>query len=233
MPLVRIVQGVRFSRFNWEEYVPRGVLEKGPGHPSLRSPVPEGLTRQFMVKGYPTKEVSWNASARLAAPRVTNIGRGHWLLSDVTYETQKTTPVRLKSRDRTADLRAVEASEPEGILWLYQGAVYVTDDRKLTPKDIGALVNLDANRRRLMLEKAHALQSIADNFDRPRRRETIPQAVKVEVWQRDGGRCVECSSRDRLEFDHMIPLSMGGSNTARNLQLLCETCNRRKGASLG
>jgi hypothetical protein len=25
---------------------------------------------------------------------------------------------------------------------------------------------------------------------------------------------------------------MGGSNTARNLQLLCETCNRAKGASI-
>jgi 5-methylcytosine-specific restriction endonuclease McrA len=57
--------------------------------------------------------------------------------------------------------------------------------------------------------------------------------VKVAVWQRDAGRCVECGSQEDLEFDHVIPLAMGGSNTERNLQLLCAACNRRKGATLG
>ncbi len=43
---------------------------------------------------------------------------------------------------------------------------------------------------------------------------------------------VECSSRERLEYDHIIPIAKGGSNTARNLQLLCELCNRKKGSSI-
>lgn len=61
----------------------------------------------------------------------------------------------------------------------------------------------------------------------------IPPEVRREVWRRDEGRCVVCHSRERLEFDHIIPVIMGGSNTARNLQLLCETCNRGKGGTLG
>jgi hypothetical protein len=63
-------------------------------------------------------------------------------------------------------------------------------------------------------------------------REAIPERVRHEVWRRDRGRCVDCGSRQRLEFDHIIPISKGGSNTARNIELRCEGCNRRKGASI-
>ncbi|MBF0103144.1 MAG: HNH endonuclease, partial [Desulfobacterales bacterium] len=37
-----------------------------------------------------------------------------------------------------------------------------------------------------------------------------------------------CGSRENLEYDHIIPVSKGGSNTARNIELLCEKCNREK-----
>ena len=60
----------------------------------------------------------------------------------------------------------------------------------------------------------------------------IPQSVKDNVWRRDKGRCVECGSNKDLEFDHIIPFSKGGANTYRNLQLLCESCNRKKSANI-
>lgn len=63
-------------------------------------------------------------------------------------------------------------------------------------------------------------------------REALPSSVKREVWRRDEGRCVECGNKERLEFDHIIPLSRGGANTVRNIQLLCEACNRRKGVTI-
>jgi len=67
---------------------------------------------------------------------------------------------------------------------------------------------------------------------RVQRREPIPQRVRNEVWNRDGGHCVDCGSRERLEYDHIIPVSRGGSNTARNIELRCERCNRSKGARI-
>lgn len=64
------------------------------------------------------------------------------------------------------------------------------------------------------------------------KRETIPNDVKIFVWNRDNGKCVNCGSNEYLEYDHIIPISKGRSNTTRNIQLLCEKCNRSKGKSL-
>lgn len=64
------------------------------------------------------------------------------------------------------------------------------------------------------------------------RRERIPDDIKVSVWRRDGGCCVRCGSREKLEYDHVIPVSKGGSNTIRNIELLCESCNRAKSAKI-
>lgn len=61
----------------------------------------------------------------------------------------------------------------------------------------------------------------------------IPQSVKEQVWRRDNGRCVVCGSQQGLEYDHIIPFSRGGASTFRNVQLLCESCNRKKSARIG
>ncbi|NOT02709.1 MAG: HNH endonuclease [Phycisphaerales bacterium] len=60
----------------------------------------------------------------------------------------------------------------------------------------------------------------------------ISQQVKDAVWRRDQGKCVKCGSNQNLEFDHIIPFARGGSSTARNIQLLCEVCNREKSDQL-
>jgi len=60
-------------------------------------------------------------------------------------------------------------------------------------------------------------------------RRVIPTAVKLEVWQRDGGRCTKCGATGDLHFDHVIPWSKGGSSsTADNVQLLCGKHNLEK-----
>ena len=57
----------------------------------------------------------------------------------------------------------------------------------------------------------------------------IPKQVKAFVWNRDQGKCQNCSSTRALEYDHIKPFSQGGKTTVENLRLLCRNCNQRKG----
>jgi hypothetical protein len=56
----------------------------------------------------------------------------------------------------------------------------------------------------------------------------IPRDIRQRAWQRYGGRCAECGSTQYLEFDHVIPVAKGGSNSDANVQLLCRGCNLKK-----
>ena len=56
------------------------------------------------------------------------------------------------------------------------------------------------------------------------------------LYVRQGGRCAVCGGvvlrqGRQAHVDHIVPLAAGGSGRFRNLQLLCRTCNQRKGAS--
>jgi 5-methylcytosine-specific restriction endonuclease McrA len=115
------------------------------------------------------------------------------------------------------------------VCWLFEDRFY-WDDEELTAADVLALVREKERRRQRRLERAHAGLA-ADGAATPRR-EPIPREVRLAVFQRDGGRCVECDSAFDIQYDHVIPVSMGGATTVGNLQILCSGCNQRKGATL-
>lgn len=42
--------------------------------------------------------------------------------------------------------------------------------------------------------------------------------------------CVHCGSQKALTIDHKKPVSKGGADDISNLQILCKSCNSKKGA---
>ena len=90
-----------------------------------------------------------------------------------------------------------------------------------------------------VIHEKETLDRLSSEFPAPtprhhhERRRTIPRDVQDRVWRRDSGKCAQCGSNKNLEFDHIIPFSKGGANTYRNLQLLCQKCNRSKSDKIG
>lgn len=66
-------------------------------------------------------------------------------------------------------------------------------------------------------------------LSRPLVREAISVAVKSIVLARDGQRCAYCGTIEApFHFDHLYPVSRGGSNAASNIVLACAACNLAK-----
>jgi len=114
--------------------------------------------------------------------------------------------------------------------WVFEDRFY-WEDAGLEAHDVLALVRERERRARRRLERAHATLA-QDGADAPARRERVASEIRRAVFERDGGRCVECGSDFDIQYDHVIPFSLGGASSVENLQILCASCNLRKGAAL-
>jgi hypothetical protein len=135
---------------------------------------------------------------------------------EVMIATQQETPVEM-------------LHDGKRTLWYFRDNFYWDDDG-LDADDIGALVHQRERRLQQKLQTAHSVMR-ADESGRPTR-VAISSDIKRVVFERDGGCCVECGSNFDLQYDHVLPVALGGATTVENLQLLCADCNRRKSDSL-
>jgi hypothetical protein len=61
----------------------------------------------------------------------------------------------------------------------------------------------------------------------------IPVDLKAQIQQHDCGRCSYCLTQEvnsgiALSFDHILPLSRGGTTSFENVCLACRSCNEFK-----
>lgn len=115
--------------------------------------------------------------------------------------------------------------------WHYQNRFYWENDG-LTSSQVHALITTREQRKQQQIDLAQATVAMGSQPRATVARKRIPDDVKQYVWTRDGGQCQSCGSTVELQYDHIIPVSMGGSSSPENLQILCGPCNRFKAAGL-
>lgn len=111
--------------------------------------------------------------------------------------------------------------------YLFRGSIYKADRLGYSEEEIVLQIHDVEEREQRQFERLRGKTAPASDEEQ-RKRERISEEVRIAVWRRDGGKCVRCGSKEFLEYDHIVPFSKGGSNTARNIELLCEACNRAK-----
>ena len=80
-----------------------------------------------------------------------------------------------------------------------------------------------------------AIQALSEAFDeyKSKSRSDISVTLRFEIFRADKYKCQICGAEAKdgakLEVDHKIPVSKGGSNDRDNLWTLCFKCNRVKG----
>lgn len=85
--------------------------------------------------------------------------------------------------------------------------------------------------RSLNRERANFLRRLDEYRSRlwPTAKDTLGWLEWREVLEAHEFKCAYCKTDERLETDHIIPLSKGGDNTKENVQPLCRRCNAKKG----
>lgn len=57
----------------------------------------------------------------------------------------------------------------------------------------------------------------------------VTRTQRARILERDGYTCLACGSKEHLCIDHVLPVSRGGDSSDDNLQVLCLSCNTKKG----
>jgi 5-methylcytosine-specific restriction endonuclease McrA len=165
------------------------------------------------------------------------IRQGAWFWKRYVFQAGKHRAERGIRPDEYVNAELVQRGDAVPVLttgarryWWCMDRFYWEDD-DLSAQDVYALVYERRRRKQRQLERAHAIVSSGEVP--VVRREPIPVEVRKAVFDRDGGRCAECGSTFDIQYDHIIPVALGGASTVENLQVLCAPCNQSKGASLG
>ena len=125
-------------------------------------------------------------------------------------------------------VRPVFVLEREGRAWWWYLNRCWWDDGSLRRRQLEDLV-LRRDLQRMLESDALARARIAVLGETGGdERLPIPDSLHLSIWSRDRGRCVDCGSAERVNFDRIIATTKRRAATPRNFELRCQTCRERR-----
>ena len=137
------------------------------------------------------------------------------------------------SARRFARLSASQLKAPvlllrkDGRRWWWYLDRFWWDDERLSVTEVARTVLQSDVRMKQRSEADASARKILFGPNVRISQEHVSESVRLAVWRRDAARCVDCGSGKSVVFDHIVPTSQGGSNTAANIELRCESCRAR------
>lgn len=89
--------------------------------------------------------------------------------------------------------------------------------------------NRDRFHNDLVYRRACLLRSFINSSYKRGSKGNLTRIQLEELLKASDYKCNYCGSPNKLEFDHIVPLSKGGTNQIDNIQILCRSCNASKG----
>lgn len=188
------------------------------------SPYNDGFDIEKDILLYEGEDVTRRESAfpkTVNQPMFTKNGKltnnGHFLKAVEAF--------KLKRQSHPDKVRIYEKLNPN--IWVDKGFFYLIDFKYVYSESEKRNVFKFHLSPQPLITKS---EKEVEDFEFSRR---IPTMIKKEVWERDGGQCVECQATQNLHFDHIIPWSKGGSSIdVKNVQVLCGKHNLQKSAKI-
>jgi 5-methylcytosine-specific restriction endonuclease McrA len=95
--------------------------------------------------------------------------------------------------------RRIHGREIRG--WIYRNLFFeIPNNRVVIDAETGALIVQHwVSKQESQVDKLRQKETVR----RTPHRQSIPESVRMYVWQRDKGQCVKCEARADLEYDHI------------------------------
>lgn len=110
--------------------------------------------------------------------------------------------------------------------WWYLDRFWWSDD-KVTPAEVRDSIrnaDLDMALFHYLREQARA-DAFGEDGARALNADSISERMRLAVWRRDEGRCVDCGSVDGIRFEYVALLPEGTDVTEHDVELVCRTCS--------